>query len=63
MTVAEPVVLIALGSNIEPEENLLRAGELLACELDIVAASPVYGSPPVDAAGTPPFLNASASSR
>ena len=55
---AEPVVLIALGSNIRPDRNLPRAVELLARELEIVAASPVYGSPPVGAPGTPEFLNA-----
>lgn len=54
----QPVVLIALGSNIEPEANLLKAVELLTREVELVEASPVYGSPPVDAPGTPEFLNA-----
>lgn len=52
------VVLIALGSNIEPELNLPRAALLLASRLEILAASPVYESAPVGAPGTPVFLNA-----
>ena len=55
---AQPVVLIALGSNIEPEENLPRAVELLALDIEIVAASAVYACPPIGAPGTPEFLNA-----
>lgn len=58
MAAIESMVLIALGSNIEPEAHLPRAAELLARDVEIVAASPVYGSPPVDAPGTPGFLNA-----
>lgn len=51
-------MLIALGSNIDPERNLPRAVALLAQELEIVSASTAYGSPPVGAPGTPEFLNA-----
>jgi 2-amino-4-hydroxy-6-hydroxymethyldihydropteridine diphosphokinase len=52
------VVLIALGSNIEPELNLPRAAARLAARMDILAASTVYESAPVGAPGTPAFLNA-----
>jgi len=54
----ETVILIALGSNIEPRDNLPSAVALLAEQLVIVAVSPVYASPPVDAPGSPEFLNA-----
>ena len=49
---------IALGSNIEPEANLRRAVEMLACHLPIRGVSRVYASDAVGAPQTPPFLNA-----
>ncbi|RPI97016.1 MAG: 2-amino-4-hydroxy-6-hydroxymethyldihydropteridine diphosphokinase, partial [Chloroflexi bacterium] len=58
-------VLIALGSNIAPEANLTRAVWMLHQNhhLVVCAASRVYASAPVDAAGRinpdqPAFLNA-----
>ena len=60
-------VLITLGSNIAPEQNLRRAVRMLKqnYRLEWRAVSPVYESAPVDAAGgiatdQPLFLNAAA---
>lgn len=55
---ARQPVLIALGSNVAPEENLVRAAGLLAGEMELLAASKVYEGEPVGAPGTPRFLNA-----
>lgn len=52
------VVLVALGSNIEPGLNLARAASVLAGRIEVLATSPVYESAPVGAPGTPAFLNA-----
>lgn len=57
MTAAEPI-LVALGSNIEPEANLVAAAAELAASVEVVAVSSVWESAPVGAPGTPPFLNA-----
>jgi 2-amino-4-hydroxy-6-hydroxymethyldihydropteridine diphosphokinase len=51
-------VLIALGSNIEPEENLPRAISLLSRECLVEAVSPVYAAEPVGSPEAPMFLNA-----
>lgn len=51
-------VVIALGSNIEPRENLPRALEKLRRRLTITAVSRVYETAPVGADGVPVFLNA-----
>jgi 2-amino-4-hydroxy-6-hydroxymethyldihydropteridine diphosphokinase len=51
-------VLIALGSNIEPESNLPRAVRRLAQRFPGLAASRVYATIPVGAPEAPPFLNA-----
>lgn len=53
-------VLIGLGSNIEPEENLRRAAALLRERSRLVALSPVYRTAPVGRPDLPPFLNAAA---
>jgi 2-amino-4-hydroxy-6-hydroxymethyldihydropteridine diphosphokinase len=53
-------VLIALGSNIEPEVNLRRAVEHLAARAHLIAVSPVYETKPVGRADQPNFLNAAA---
>lgn len=52
--------LIALGSNIDPEGNLPAAAARLAAHRDIqvLAASGVYESPPVGRPGDPCFHNA-----
>lgn len=55
--------LLALGSNIEPEANLPRAVEGLAGALPIDGVSRVYETDPVDAPGTPRFLNAAVAVR
>lgn len=55
--------LLALGSNIEPEANLLRAVEELEGALPIDGVSRVYETDPVDAPGTPRFLNAAVAVR
>ena len=52
------LLLVALGSNIEPELNLPQAAFKLARRTEILAVSTVYASAPVGAPGTPPFLNA-----
>ena len=51
-------VLIALGSNIEPEANLHRAVQLLAARVRLIAVSPVYETRPVGKTDQPDFLNA-----
>lgn len=51
-------VLIALGSNIEPEVNLPRAVRRLAEQFPGLAASRIYATTPVGAPEAPPFLNA-----
>ena len=53
-------ILIALGSNIEPEENLPRAISLLNRECPVEAVSPVYAAEPVGGRDAPMFLNAAA---
>lgn len=52
------IVLIALGSNIEPETNLPRAVRRLAQRFPGLAASRLYATTPVGAPEAPPFLNA-----
>jgi len=51
-------VLLALGSNIDPEANLLAALDELDALLEIQAVSAIYEAEPVGAPGTPRFLNA-----
>jgi len=50
-------VYLGLGSNIDPEENLLRAVHLLRRSVDILARSSVWETPSVGSPG-PNFLNA-----
>lgn len=52
------VVLLTLGSNIEPEKNLFEAFDLLDAELGIEKVSGIYEAEAVGAPGTPRFLNA-----
>lgn len=47
---------IGLGTNIEPERNLVRALELLRQSVDILAVSSVWETPPVGSDG-PHYLN------
>lgn len=53
-------VLLAFGSNVDPERNLLRALDAVDRALGVEAISTVYEAEPVGAAGTPTFLNAAA---
>jgi 2-amino-4-hydroxy-6-hydroxymethyldihydropteridine diphosphokinase len=53
-------VLVALGSNIEPEANLQRAVQRLAARTQLVAVSSVYETLPVGKTDQPNFLNAAA---
>lgn len=57
MTPPPVPVLLALGSNIEPEANLRRAVERLGRRIALIAVSPVYETEAVGSEG-PPFLNA-----
>lgn len=50
-------VFLGLGSNIDPEENLLRAVQLLRQSVDILARSSVWETSSVGSPG-PNFLNA-----
>ena len=54
-----PRALIALGSNIDPERNLPSAAAALAAhpDLELLAASGVYESPPLGRPGDPCFHN------
>lgn len=51
---------LSLGSNIQPEENLPAAIELLAARSKLLAVSPVWETRPVGRAGQPNYLNAAA---
>jgi 2-amino-4-hydroxy-6-hydroxymethyldihydropteridine diphosphokinase len=48
---------IALGANLDPEANLLRAVRLLARRTRILQLSTFYRTAPVDGATGPPFIN------
>ena len=50
--------MLSLGSNIEPERNLLAATRLLARQVQVVVASRVYETLPVGGSRGPVFLNA-----
>jgi 2-amino-4-hydroxy-6-hydroxymethyldihydropteridine diphosphokinase len=52
--------LISLGSNIDPERNLPAAAARLAAhpDIEVLAASGVYESPPLERPGDPCFHNA-----
>jgi 2-amino-4-hydroxy-6-hydroxymethyldihydropteridine diphosphokinase len=51
-------VVIALGSNIAPEDNLRKAVQRLAARVHLIAVSPVYETEPVGKTDQPNFLNA-----
>ena len=49
---------LALGSNIEPEQNLKKAVALLAASSRVLAVSPVWETPALNRPDQPNFLNA-----
>lgn len=51
-------VLLALGSNIDPERHIVAALDRLDAILGIEALSAIYEADPVGSPGTPRFLNA-----
>jgi 2-amino-4-hydroxy-6-hydroxymethyldihydropteridine diphosphokinase len=51
---------LSLGSNIEPEENMVAAVKLLAELTYLVAVSPVWETKPIGLTSQPNFLNAAA---
>lgn len=58
MSARRTEVILGLGSNLDPEANLVLAVVRLARALEVLAVSAVYESDPVGAPGTPRFLNA-----
>jgi 2-amino-4-hydroxy-6-hydroxymethyldihydropteridine diphosphokinase len=54
---AKVVAYIGLGSNIEPEQNLARALELLARRVDLLSISTFYRTAPLGRSDQPAFLN------
>jgi len=54
----EGPILLSLGSNIDPEQNLAAAVRSLRERVTVVAGSRVFRSPPIGAPGTPDFCNA-----
>jgi 2-amino-4-hydroxy-6-hydroxymethyldihydropteridine diphosphokinase len=53
-------VVIALGSNIEPEASLREAVRRLAARVHLIAVSPAYETRPVGKTDQPNYLNAAA---
>ena len=51
-------VLLSLGSNIDPAANLAAATRQLGTRVEILAASHIYETAPIEATGTSLFLNA-----
>lgn len=51
------VFYIALGSNIEPEENILAALRLLSRQIHLLAVSNLYRTRPLDRPEQPNFIN------
>jgi len=58
MTSTRSVVLVTLGSNIRPEENLPAAVAMLAARVQVQAVSRVYETEPVGGVTQASFLNA-----
>jgi 2-amino-4-hydroxy-6-hydroxymethyldihydropteridine diphosphokinase len=54
---AEHVVFISVGSNINPEDNILRALDELAGRVRVEAVSTFYHTSPLDRPEQPPFVN------
>jgi 2-amino-4-hydroxy-6-hydroxymethyldihydropteridine diphosphokinase len=47
-----------MGSNIDPQKNIVRAHDFLSESLQVVAASRIFETDPVASSGVPQFLNA-----
>jgi 2-amino-4-hydroxy-6-hydroxymethyldihydropteridine diphosphokinase len=56
--VADHPAWLLLGSNLEPENHLGKAVELLARRVDVLAVSSVWQSPPADGSAQPDYWNA-----
>jgi 2-amino-4-hydroxy-6-hydroxymethyldihydropteridine diphosphokinase len=52
-----PGVFVAVGSNVDPEENVTRALRLLSDEVGIRAVSTFYRTPALNRPQDPPFVN------
>ena len=50
-------VLLLLGSNIRPDHHMVAALGMLKAQMSIVAHSPIFQTPPIDAPGTADYLN------
>ncbi len=57
----ETTVLVAFGSNIDPEDSIRRAVRLLDERVGVLAVSNIYRSPALDRPGHPDFLNGACS--
>lgn len=57
MTSHETTVYVSLGSNIEPEKNLVQAVRLLRSKCKVIAVSSVYRTAPQGFSQQPDFLN------
>jgi 2-amino-4-hydroxy-6-hydroxymethyldihydropteridine diphosphokinase len=53
----ETGIFVAVGSNIDPESNILRGLEELALRVRITGISTFYETEPVGPPGQPPFFN------
>jgi len=54
----EPVqAFVAVGSNVDPYENIPRALSLLGDRMKAVASSTFYLTQPIEGSGKPPFVN------
>lgn len=53
----ETAVYVAVGANVDPEENILRAFDLLAQKTRVVATSTFYRNAPADGRSAPDFVN------
>jgi 2-amino-4-hydroxy-6-hydroxymethyldihydropteridine diphosphokinase len=58
-TINNHKVVIGIGSNIQPRDNLVKAINVLAEATEILAVSKVYRTPPFEGEG-PDYLNAAA---
>jgi 2-amino-4-hydroxy-6-hydroxymethyldihydropteridine diphosphokinase len=50
-------VFVGVGSNLDPDANVLRALERLEAEAGVTAVSTFYRTPALDRPGDPPFVN------